>query len=122
VKKVELTERQAVGLAGAIKLLKAGGWPPEKVLPFVREISTRSDITVPPSLEHVKVTFWFNHNRTFAYAIDVTIEQTLRINRFRWKLVCAEGDPFWAFHCLFDDNELPNNIGGEAPYLELVNC
>ncbi|MCJ7792761.1 MAG: hypothetical protein MUP45_02185 [Candidatus Marinimicrobia bacterium] len=121
MKKVELTERQAVGLAGAIRLLEAGGWPPEKILPFVRAISTRSDITTMSKLDIVEVTFWFMHRREDSYTINVTVQQISLINRFRWKLVFAEGYPIWTFHCLFDENGQAYGVEGEAPFLKLVN-
>jgi len=124
VKKVELTERQAVGLAGAIKLLKAAGWSPNIVLPYVREIMFYPDVT-DFDLDrrgYVTVRFWFYHQPGNIYTVDVWVELSERPSQLRskWVLVYAEGHAECRetdLRCQFNKRGRPCKVEGKTYYI-----
>jgi len=124
VRKVELTERMAVGLAGALKLLKEGGWPPEKVVPFLREIHIQDDDLYVKMLERViaGIHFWFYHHPGETYIVNVDMElvkPSSELGRNEWRTLTAQGHKQGEdllFHCFFNDEGQAADVKGEFPY------
>jgi hypothetical protein len=125
MKKVELTERQAVGLAGAIKLLEAVGWPPERVLPFVREVSTMNseasnvDDSKMSRIDCIVVRFWFFHWPKNDYSVIVRVERFYSLLGSRWTLISAEGHTEQSYSiltCDFDAEGQACEVNGECFY------